>query len=201
MRKFIIAAGLAAALITPSTAMAKDSAPAPVIVTGRCNADNLVSTPDAPFGSVAFGKGVATFSVPDANSWAVIRTFPVNLKVKDIKTLSFKSNSSLGGGMVYMQIITNKDADGIEHRIKYTPFEPNALEPGIGSWYSHNVLTSGVRYGEDINDSLPTTTWADAVSHLGNNTVNRVAITAGCALNSGTVQVDRIQVNNTVTAF
>jgi hypothetical protein len=195
MRKFIIAAGLAAALITPSTAMAKDSALPYTKVEGSCNG--------GPSGTITTGKGVATFTLPDNSAYGVIRTFPVNLKVKDIKTLSFKSLSSAGGGMVYMQVITN-DAAGVEHRIKYAPFGPFAsfaTEPGIGSWYSHNVLASAVRYGEDINDSAPTTTWAKAVSVRGNDTVNRVAITAGCALNSGTVQLDRIQVNNTVTAF
>jgi hypothetical protein len=40
-----------------------------------------------------------------------------------------------------------------------------------------------------------------AVSVRGNDTVNRIGITAGCAFGFGTVQVDRIQVNNTVTAF
>jgi hypothetical protein len=30
------------------------------------------------------------------------------------------------GGMVYMQVITN-DAAGVEHRIKYAPFEPPPL--------------------------------------------------------------------------
>jgi hypothetical protein len=194
MRKFLIAAGLAAALITPSTAMAKDSA-LPYTTTGS-------SCGGTQNGSVTFAKGVATINVPDAQSYGIIRTFPANLKVKDIKTLSFKSMSSMGG-MVYMQVITN-DAAHVEHRIKYTPFEqtpPLALEPGIGSWYTHNPMTSGVRYGEDINDSAPTTTWAQAVSVRGNDTVDRISVTAGCAFGFGTVQVGRIQVNNTVTAF
>src|SRR4051812_202045 len=192
MRKFIIAAGLAAALITPSTAMAKDATPKYTTNTvGSCGG----STP----GSVTVSKGIATIGVPDAQSYGVIRVFPTNLKVKDIKTLSFKSNSSMGG-MVYMQVITN-DATGTEHRIKYAPFDPFVTELGIGSWYTHNPMTSGIRYGEDINDSAPTTTWAEAVKVRGDDTVNRIGITAGCAFGHGTVQVDRIQVNNSIIEF
>jgi hypothetical protein len=194
MRKFLIAAGLAAALITPSTAMAKDSAPAYTVDTvGSCNG--------GPSGSIKVNKGVATFALPDSSSYGVVKTFPTNLKVRDIKTLGFKSLSSAGGGMVYMNVITNDN-----HKIKYTPFAQGSSltgflpELGIGSWYSHNMLTSGVRLN-DADDSTATMTWAEAVNTLGNETVNRVSITAGCAMNSGTVQLDRIQVNNTVTGF
>jgi hypothetical protein len=194
MRKFLIAAGLAAALITPSTAMAKDSAPAYTVDTvGSCNG--------GPSGSIKVNKGVATFNLPDSSSYGVVKTFPTNLKVRDIKTLGFKSLSSAGGGMVYMNVITNDN-----HKIKYTPFAQGSSltgflpELGIGSWYSHNMLTSGVRLN-DADDSTATMTWAEAVNTLGNETVNRVSITAGCAMNSGTVQLDRIQVNNTVTGF
>jgi hypothetical protein len=194
MRKFLIAAGLAAALITPSTAMAKDSAPAYTVDTvGSCNG--------GPSGTIKVSKGVATFTLPDSSSYGVVKTFPTNLKVRDIKTLGFKSLSSAGGGMVYMNVITNDN-----HKIKYTPFAQGSSltgflpELGIGSWYSHNMLTSGVRLN-DADDSTATMTWADAVNTLGNETVNRVSITAGCAMNSGTVQLDRIQVNNTVTGF
>jgi hypothetical protein len=202
MRKFIIAAGLAAALITPSTAMAKDSAPA-------YTKDTLGSCNGGPKGTISVSKGVATFTLPDSSSYGVVKTFPTNLKVRDIKTLGFKSLSSAGGGMVYMNVITNvvgnTDAGGT-HKIKYTPFAQGSSltgflpELGIGSWYSHNMLTSGVRLN-DADDSTATVTWADAVTAFGNETVNRVSITAGCAMNSGTVQLDRIQVNNTVTGF
>jgi hypothetical protein len=203
MRKFIIAAGLAAALITPSSAMAKDATVPYTTVEDSCNG--------GPSGTIKFSKGVATFTLPDNSAYGVIKTFPTNLKVRDIKTLSFKSMSSLGGGMVYMNVITNTvgiNANGnmVNHKIKYTPFAQGSSltgflpELGIGSWYSHNMLTSGVRLN-DADDSTATMTWADAVSTLGNETVNRVSVTAGCAMNSGTVQLDRIQVNNTVTAF
>src|SRR3954471_5360248 len=125
MRKFIIAAGLAAALITPSSAMAKDATP-------KYTTDTVGNG-----GSITVNKGVATFNIPTNSAYGVIKTFPTNLKVKDIKTLGFKSLSS-AGGMVYMNVVTNTvgpNADGnlANHKIKYTPFDqPGIFEPGIG---------------------------------------------------------------------
>ena len=133
--------------------------------------------------------------MPDSSSYGVIRALPTNLKLKDIKRLSFKSNSSAGGGMVYMNVVTN---DG--HKVKYTPFAQSTPEPGVGEWYTHDMLTSGVRLN-DADDGTPAKTWTDAVGQYGDETVNRVSLTAGCALGHGTVQIDRMQVNNSVIGF
>ena len=62
------------------------------------------------------------------------------------------------------------------------------------------MLTSGVRFNDE-NDGLPTRSWAEAVSAYGNETVNRVSITVGASLGSGSVQIDRMQVNNSVVSF
>ena len=98
MRKFIITGMALAMLAVPTAAMA---APADYTHTTGGN------------GQISVNKGVATVSVPTNSDWGVIKTFPTNLKVKDIKTLSFKSNSSAGGRMVYMNVITDvKDANG-----------------------------------------------------------------------------------------
>jgi hypothetical protein len=189
MRKLIITGMAVAMLAVPATSMAKDNSPAYTTDTvGSCNG----GTP----GEIAVSsKGIATFTLPNNSSYGVIKTFPTNLKVKDIKTLSFKSNSSAGGGMVYMNVITNGN-----HKIKYTPFDQAFPEPGIGSWFTHDMLTSGVRFN-DANDGTPAMTWAQAVGQFGDETVNRVSITAGCSLGFGTVQVDRMQVNNSVIDF
>jgi hypothetical protein len=190
MRKFIIAGMAAAMLLTPSAAMAKDNAPA-------YTTDTVGNG-----GSIKVDKGVATFNIPTNSAYGVIKTFPTNLMVKDIKTLGFKSLSS-AGGMVYMNVITNTPdpTTGNLHKIKYTPFDqPGIMEPGIGSWYSHNMLTSAVRFN-DAQDGTTAQTWAQAVGQFGNETVNRVSITAGAALGHGTVQVDRMQVNNSVIDF
>jgi hypothetical protein len=195
MRKFIIAAGLATALVVPSAASA---APAAYDATtlGSC------MTGGTP-GTFSVNKGVATIGVPNTSAYGVVKTFPTNIKVKDIKTLSFKSNSSMGG-MVYMNVVTDvKDATGKvvgNHKIKYVPSAQTFAEPGIGSWYTHNMLTSGVRFN-DIDDSTPAQTWTEAVRQFGGETVNRVSITAGCSLGFGTVQLDRFQVNSTTVNF
>jgi hypothetical protein len=64
-------------------------------------------------------------------------------------------------------------------------------------------MTSGVRVGmPEVNDSAPTMTWAQAVSGpIGNETVDRISITAGCSFGTGSVQIDRMQVNNSVINF
>jgi hypothetical protein len=194
MRKFITAGMVIAMLAVPAASMAAPAKDTTVTTTtvGTCGGTQA--------GTVKVANGIATIGVPDNQAYGIIKAFPTNLKVKDIKTLSFKSNSSAGGGMVYMQVITNAADGSSERRIKYTPFD-QVPEPGVGSWYTHNPMSSGVRYGTDINDAAPTTTWAEAVSALGNDTVNRVSITAGCAIGHGTVQVDRMQVNNSVIGF
>jgi hypothetical protein len=192
MRKFVLAAGIAAALVSPSMASAKDTAPvAPAYTTdtvGSCD-----DTPGAAIGSIGINKGVATFNVPNASAYGVIKVPQTGLKVKDIKTLQFKSLSSMGG-MVYMNVVTNDN-----HKIKYTP-SAQTPEPGIGAWYTHNMLTSGVRLN-DADDGTPAMTWANAVSQLGNETVNRVSVTAGCSIGFGTVQLDKLQVNNSTIDF
>jgi hypothetical protein len=193
MRKFIIAGMAIAMLLTPSAAMAgtaKDTAFEP---TGSTCGTGLA-------GSVEIAKGVATFNVPDNMAYGIIRVPAVNtagMKVKDLKTLSFKSKSSAGGGMVYMSVITNEG-----HKVKYTPFEqtPGFIEPGVGEWFTHNPMTSGVRLGDNPGVD-PLMTWSQALSAVGNDTIKRVSITAGCALGFGTVQVDRMQVNNSVISF
>jgi hypothetical protein len=197
MRKFIIAAGLATALLVPSAASAATVAPVVTMDTlGSCNG----GTP----GSIAVNKGIATFALKDTSAYGVIKMFPTNLKVKDIKTLQFKSLSSVGGGMVYMNVVTDViGPDGkviANHKIKYVPYALGTPELGIGSWYMHNVLTSGVRLN-DADDLTPAMTWAQAVGQLGNETVNRVSITAGCSMGFGTVQVDKFQVNSTTIDF
>src|SRR5947208_15880233 len=111
MRRFIIAAGLATALLAPSVASAAPAARA-------YTSDTVGSCGGTQNGSVTFAKGVATFHVPDTQSYAVLKVPQTGLKVKDIKTLGFKSLSSAGGGMVYMNVITNtKDANGNFHKI------------------------------------------------------------------------------------
>jgi len=196
MKKLIVAGMAVAMLAVPSAAMA-----APADYTTVNTVDNG--------GSISFNKGVATVTVPTSSAYGVIKTFPTNLKVKDIKTLGFKSNSSAGGRMVYMNVITNVPGSttGETHKIKYTPGEQTSSvpgeylpEPGVGSWYTHDMLTSGVRFNDE-NDGLPTRSWADAVSAFGNETVNRISITVGASLGSGSVQIDRMQVNNSVIGF
>ena len=195
MRKFLIAGMAAAMLAIPSAASAAPAKDTTVTTTTVGNG-----------GEITFNKGVATVTLPTNSAFGVIKAMPVNLKVKDIKTLGFKSLSSAGGGMVYMNVVTNTvgpNADGIitNHKIKYTPFDqPGIMEPGIGSWYSHNMLTSAVRFN-DAQDGTPAMTWAQAVREFGDETVNRVSITAGAALGHGTVQIDRMQVNNSVIDF
>jgi hypothetical protein len=195
MRKFIIVAGAMLGLLAPSIASAAPAKDTTVTTTTVGNG-----------GTLNVSKGVATFGIPTNSAYGVIKAMPVNLKLKDIKTLGFKSLSSAGGGMVYMNVITNA-ADGIgTHKVKYTPFaQESALggflpEPGIGAWYSHDMLTTGVRFN-DADDNTPAQTWADAVTAYGDETVNRVSITAGASLGHGTVQIDRMQVNNSVISF
>ena len=164
MMKFILAATVAATLAVPAVASA---APADYTTTSVGNG-----------GSISVSKGVATFGIPTNSAFGVVKTFPTNLKVKDIKTLSFKSNSSAGGRMVYMNVVTNVPGSttGETHKIKYTPGEQTSSvfgeylpEPGVGSWFTHDMLTSGVRFNDE-NDGLPTRSWADAVSAYGNET-------------------------------
>ena len=193
MRKLIITGMAVAMLAVPSAAMAgtaKDTAYDPQGST--CGS--------GPAGSVTFDKGVATFNVPDNMAYGIIRVPAVNtagMKVKDLKTLSFKSKSSVGGGMVYMSVITNEG-----HKVKYTPFEqtPGFIEPGVGEWFTHSPMSMGVRLGDNPGAD-PLLTWSQALSEVGNDTIKRVSITAGCSIGSGTVQVDRMQVNNSVIDF
>jgi hypothetical protein len=195
MRKLIITGMALAMLAIPAASMAapaKDTAYTTTSV-GSCSGGQP--------GSINIDNGVATFDVPQNGSFGTIRVPQTNLKLKDIKRLSFKSNSS-AGGMVYMSVVTNVPGSttGATHKVKYTPFAQSTPESGIGEWTTHDPLTSGVRLN-DVDDTTPAITWADAVSAYGNETVNRVSITAGCALGSGTVQVDRMQVNNSVIGF
>lgn len=193
MRKLIITGMAVAMLLTPSAAMAgtaKDTAFEPTGST--CGS--------GPIGSVDIVKGVATFNVPDNMAYGIIRVPSVNtagMQVKDIKTLSFKSKSSAGGGMVYMSVITDQG-----HKVKYTPFEqtPGFIEPGVGEWFTHTPMTMGVRLGDNPGVN-PLMTWSQALSMVGDDTIKRVSITAGCSIGSGTVQVDRMQVNNSVINF
>ena len=185
MHKLIIAGMAVAMLAVPSIASAKDvlyELPKP----GTCS---LGGQP----GSVDIDKGIATFNVPENGSHAVIRVPQTNLKVNDIKRLSFKSNSS-AAGMVYMTIVTDNNT-----RVTYTPAgqTPGVAEVGVGSWYSHDPMTSGVRVNDAVGN-FPNITWAQMLSQVGNESVTRVSITAGCSTGFGTVQVDRIQVNNQV---
>ena len=190
MRKFIIAAATVAALAVPATA----SAASPAYTTDTVGNG----------GSIVIDNGIATFNVPTNAAYGVLKLPQTGLLVKDIDTLSFESKSSAGGGMVYMSVVTN---DG--HKIKYTPYEQgdsiNGFLPelgGIGSWYTHNPMTAGVRLN-NVDDTTPTTTWANAasVSELGNETVNRISITAGASAGHGTVQVDNITLNDSVLDF
>lgn len=195
MRKFLLIGVTLAALIAPSAASAAPAKDTTVTTTTVGNG-----------GSISVNKGVATFNIPTNSAYGVIKAMPVNLKLKDIKTLGFKSLSSAGGGMVYMNVITNAVDGNGTHKVKYTPFaQESALggflpELGIGSWYSHDMLTTGVRFN-DADDNTPSSTWADAVAKYGDETVNRVSITAGASLGHGTVQIDRMQVNNSVVSF
>src|SRR3954454_22512798 len=152
MKKFIITGALVASMLVPASVMASPAKDTIVTTSsvGSC-------TEGVASGSISVNKGIATFSVPDTQSWGVIKAFPVKLKVKDIKTLSFKSLSSAGGGMVYMNVITEQG-----NKIKYTPYEqiPAVPEPGVGSWYTHNPMTSGIRF-TPIQDGGPTSSWAD----------------------------------------
>jgi hypothetical protein len=188
MRKFMIIVTALAVMAVPAVASAAPAKDTTVTTTtvGSCGS--------GPAGTINVANGVATIGVPDNMAYGVIKAFPTGLKVRDLKTLSFKSNSS-AGGMVYMSVVTDAG-----HKVKYTPSAQAFPEPGIGSWYSHDVLSSGVRFN-DADDNTPAQTWAQAVSQYGNESINRVSITAGCSLGHGTVQIDRMQVNNSVVAF
>jgi hypothetical protein len=94
MRKFMMVVTALAVMAVPATAMAS---PAKDTTYTTTTGDTCA---DGPKGSVTVSKGIATINVPTAASYGIIRAFPVNLKVKDIKTLSFKSNSTAPGHMV-----------------------------------------------------------------------------------------------------
>jgi hypothetical protein len=189
MRKLILTGMAVAMLAAPAAASAASPAYTTDTVSGG--------------GSIVIDNGIATFNVPDNSAYGVLKLPQTGLQVKDIDTLSFESKSSAGGGMVYMSVVTN---DG--HKIKYTPYEQTdsingGFLPelgGIGSWYTHNPMAAGVRLN-GIADTTPTKTWDEAVSELGNETVNRVSITAGASLGHGTVQVDNITLNDSVLDF
>ena len=107
--------------------------------------------------------------------------------------------------MVYLKVVTKDDGTGIIYSPMLQPdgFYSNALpEPGIGSWYTHNVLTSGVRYNDD-GDNYGNIRWSEAVARAGgpDTPVKRVSVTAGCNVGSGNVQVDDITVNRSVVTF
>ncbi len=188
MRKFLITGMAVAMLAVPSAA----SAASPAYTTDTVGGG----------GSIVIDNGIATFNVPVNSDYGVLKLPQTGLLVKDINKLSFESKSSAGGGMVYMSVVTN---DG--QKIKYTPYEQTSITGGylpelggIGSWYTHNPMAAGVRLNNEP-DSNPTRTWDEAVNELGNETVNRVSITAGASSGHGTVQVDNIKVNDSVLDF
>jgi hypothetical protein len=160
-------------------------------IVGSCDTD-----PYAKTGEVSIADGVARLGVPTQLAWAQIKSYPTNLKVSQIKNLSFKANAS-DVGQTYMKVTTTNHGSIL--------FDASSQEGGeeIGRMVTYHVNGAGstVRWNDDAGTGGQLT-WQQAMAIAGNQYVKTIAVTAGCALgDAGVTEVDDLTVNDEVIDF
>jgi hypothetical protein len=153
---------------------------------------------DGTQGEVAIAGGAARLGVPEQMSWAQIRSYPHDLKLSDLKRLSFRSDAS-DPGVVYLKITTEGHGS-----VLFSPNTQPGGEQGVGGWATHHVLDGTVRFNDDAGESSDVS-WSKVLDRAGDARVKDVRITAGCANAVGDdgalVQVDDLKINEEVIHF
>ena len=149
-------------------------------------------------GEVSIADGAARLAAPTDTSWAQIRAYPHDLKLRDLKTLSFRSNAS-DPGVVYMKITTEG-----HHSVVFSPNTQPGGERGLGTWAAHDVLQGTVRFDDDEGTKADVN-WSDVLAQAGDAQVKDVRITAGASgpvgADGALVQVDDLTINDEVIDF
>jgi hypothetical protein len=161
--------------------------------------DRIVGDDDvnAATGEITVGNGAARLFTPTQGAWAQIRTYPTNLTLSQIDTLSFSSNSDTSG-VVYLKVTTEGG-----HTVVFSPNTQPGGERGVGSMATFNVIGGTVRVDND--GGADEISWNEAVALLGSKLVKDVRVTAGASGPVGSdgalVQVDDLTINSEVIDF
>jgi hypothetical protein len=200
--KFVktVAVGLGAIVALGVAATSATAAPSKPTAAPSMKMQKLVGTcGTGASGAIAIKNDVANLTLPEQLSWAQIRAYPQNLKLSDLKTLTFESKTS-HPGVVYMKINTDHGS------VMFSPNTQAALEIVGPDWGDYDVLadTSTVRYNDDAGER-PDVSWNEMLTSVaGDATILDVRLTAGCANPVGdgaSVQFDNLTINDMVFDF
>ena len=160
--------------------------------------DRIVgSCDDGVEGEIAIADGAAQLGVPTQNAWAQVRSYPKNLKVSQLDTLSFKANAS-DEGVTYLKVTTTGHGSIV--------FSPNTQPGGeqTGTPVSYDVLDGTSRWNDDAGFEGDMS-WDAIAEKAGDRHVKTISVVAGCALPVGAdgaqVSVDDITINDEVIDF